>query len=225
MPEQLIARPYTFDQVGGRTVPDDVRPAFELSVGPSMPSSLIEPARAEARASGYAAGWAQGIQEAREQMAADVERSRLRADELDATRAAALQRALTAIDQAATELRSRAVPAIERLEDTVVAMAMEIAEALVGHELQVGTRLGLDALARTLTLAPEDGPIIVHLSPADYAAVGGSQDYAALTTTRAITLAASPELANGDALARCGATQIDARIAPAIVRVKEALGR
>ena len=43
--------------------------------------------------------------------------------------------------------------------------------------------------------------------------------------TRSVTLIADPSLQPGDAIARCGATEIDARIVAGIARVREVLGQ
>jgi flagellar assembly protein FliH len=225
LPEQVLARPYAFEQVRDRPATQEFRPAFELSAGTGMPDSLLEPARAEARASGYAAGWAEGIQDARAHMANDVLRSQQHAAALDTERAAGLACALRALDAAAAALEARVVPSVEGLEDTVVAMAMQIAEALVGHELIANERLGLDALARVLKLAPHDEPVTVELSPNDFAAVVGSSELLAAQTHRPVTVIASPAVRDGDAVARCGATRIDGQLAPALERVRKVLGQ
>jgi flagellar assembly protein FliH len=222
---ELIARPYDFAQVGELGEPREFRPAFELRAASGVPEALVESAREEARASGYAAGWAQGMQDARAQMAADVETSRRQAAALDAQRRADRDRAVAALATAADALETRSVPTLEQLEDVVVTMAVRIAETLVGHELAVATRPGLSALARVLALVPADEDVSVQLAPADVAELAGSEEFTELVGARAVTLVAAPGLRPGDAVARSGATEIDARIAPALERVKEFLQR
>lgn len=221
MTDQLLARPYAFEQVRERL--PQVERTFEWKSGAGVPETLLESARDEARAAGYAAGWAQGLQQAREEMASHVERSAAQAAALDAERSAALASAVNAVAAAAERLEQQAVPSVARLEETVVAMAIEIAEMIVGHDLATNPRTGLDALKRVLQLTPQDEAVVVELSSADHAAVIGSAEFEEWAGLRPITVRPSAELLDGDAIARCGATEIDARVGPALVRVKEFL--
>jgi flagellar assembly protein FliH len=224
LPEQLAARPYTFDQVGAPPTTEVFVPAFELAVGSNLPDSLLAAARSEARAAGYASGWSQGVREAREQLAAEIEQAGRRSAEQQRERAVELARAIATLDEAAAQLRARTVPAVEQVEDVVIAIAVELAEALLGRELQAAPRRGLDALARALKLLPDEGPLVVELSAADEAVVARTSAFAELAAIRPVTLVASPQLVDGDAIVTCGPTRIDARVAPAVARVKEALG-
>jgi flagellar assembly protein FliH len=77
-------------------------------------------------------------------------------------------------------------------------------------------------VARALSLAPSDEDVRVTLHPADLAALG-AEGTTRTEGGRAITFAADDTLAPGDALARSGATSIDARLGAALERVREVL--
>jgi flagellar assembly protein FliH len=185
---------------------------------------LLDLARAEATASGYSAGWAQGVREAREQMAADVAASKERTRRFDAERDEAMQKALHALDRAAADLEVRAIPSAEQCEDVLLSFAGELAEALLQRELR-GEGAGPDALARVLALAPINEPITVRLSPADHAAVTNDATSPHLNSQREIALEIDPLLQPGDAVAICGATVIDGRLREGLARVRAVLAR
>jgi flagellar assembly protein FliH len=218
-----LARPYAYDPVRQSSAPAEWLPAFEVDAG--LPAPVLESARSQAQAAGYATGWAQGVREAKAQMAADAESARLRAEQTEAQRVAAITRGLGALDRAVTELERRALPTVEQIEDTVVEMAVAIAEAVLGHELRRrNDRVVIQAMARILALAPANEDVTIRLSPQDHAALQAAEVVAGFGSNRTISLIAAPELSPGDAVAICGATEIDGRIQPALQRLRELLG-
>lgn len=200
------------------------QPVFEATGPAAVPAALLDLARAEATAAGYSAGWAQGVREAREQMAADVAAAQERTRRFDAERDEAMQKALHALDRAAADLEVRAIPSAEQCEDVLLAFAGELAEALLQRELRNDTA-GPDALARVLALAPVNEPITVRLSPADHAAVTSDATSPHLNSQREIALEIDPQLQPGDAVAICAATVIDGRLREGLARVRAVLAR
>jgi len=195
---------------------------FEIAPRAGVPDELLAPARAAAQAAGYAAGWASGIRAARLVADAEAHVAAAERDRASATQRAALAQAITAIDRAAGALEQRAVPAAEQIEQLILSSAFAIAETLVGRTLADEQLRSNAAVARALSLAPVDEDVLVTLHPADLAALGA----AGTTRTdagRAISFAADDTLAPGDALARSGATSIDARLGAALDRVREVL--
>lgn len=108
--------------------------------------------------------------------------------------------------------------------------ALELAEALLGHELRSTELAATSAMTRVLALAPVDEPISVSLNPADHAVLTGSGGGELLAgmpgaAAREITFCADPALASGDAVARCGASNIDARLSEGLRRLREYVSR
>jgi flagellar assembly protein FliH len=223
------ARPYNY-----QSFQEPVRPAapptgewlHPFEVGAGVPDRLVESARDDARAAGYAMGWAQGARDAHARMMAEAAHLRARTDELEERRVADVSRGLRALEQAANDLEQRSVPAIEHLEETVIEMAVAIAQAVLGHELRRrNDRVIIQAMARILALVPSNEPVTLRLAPEDHATLAVHEVIATLSPTRQITIVAAPELAPGDVVATCAATEIDARVAPALERIREVLSR
>ncbi len=200
---------------------------FEVAPTAGVPDDLVAEARRAAQAAGYAAGWASGIQAARVVADAEAQTARAENERLAAERRARLQQAFVALDHAAGVLEERAVPAAEQIEDLVISSALAIVEELVGQVLRDDAARSHAALTRALALAPVDEPLTVRVSPADHAALAGDDGAKPVlpATTRSITLVADAALAPGDAVATCGATEIDARLSAGLARVREALRR
>jgi flagellar assembly protein FliH len=189
------------------------------------PTELSERVRAQARATGYAEGWGEGHRAAQLAAQAVAQQHAASARVAELARAAALQRALGAVAGAVAAMESRVAPDIAALEDAVLRAACQIAEALLGRELAVAAEPGRDALRRALSLVPPDGPVIVQLNPADLAALtgGDAAECEHAYEGRQVLLRANPALAPGDAIADCGPTTVDARLATAAERVRQAL--
>ncbi|MFI5911203.1 FliH/SctL family protein [Dactylosporangium sp. NPDC051541] len=185
-----------------------------------IPPELLERWKGEAEATGYAAGWAQGVREAREAAAADAARAAREAAELAEAHRQVVERALHAIGAAAMSLEGRAVAAAHDIEEQILATAFAIAEAVLTRELRTAAEPGRDALARALALAPSASPVTVRLNPADRLTIGQTE---LVIGGRTVTLVDDPGLGPGDAVALCDATTVDARLGPALDRVREVL--
>lgn len=197
---------------------------FDLNFrGALVPESLVEHARATAQAQGYAAGWAEGKRQATAQARAEAARVEAAAAAATAELTGRLEQAISAVGTAARGLEQRAVRTCAEAEELILAAAVALTEALVGHELAVTRTPGEDAIRRALALAPAGRPVLVRLNPADHAVVaaGGAQRE---IDGRAVTLLADPALRPGDAVAECDATTIDARVDAALARVRDLLG-
>lgn len=197
---------------------------FQVGGAAGIPEALLAPARAAAQAAGYLAGWSHGVQDAQQRAAAEQEDRAAALRLADEQRAALFQRAIAAVDQAADQLDERATPGAAEVEGLIIATALQIAEALVGHSLRNDDQRAEAALARVLDLAPHTEPVVVRLSPADHALLTECDELPG-ARDRSITLVADPALSPGDAVATSGATEIDARIAAGLQRVREVLGR
>ena len=198
---------------------------FELSTSAGIPAELLIGARDAARSVGYAAGWSSGIQEARRSAEAEAEAARAERQQADSAHAARLRQAMGAIDRAAAALETRLLPTAEEFEELILSAALAIAEELVGHVLRDDEARSRGVLAHALSLVPEREDVQIRLHPADHAVLVADAAEAVQAATRSVTLIADPSLQPGDAIARCGATEIDARILAGIARVREVLGQ
>jgi flagellar assembly protein FliH len=184
---------------------------------------VLAEARATALAQGYAAGWAEGKRQAADAARAAAEQAAVDAARAVVERTAALDRAVAAVAAAATALERQVAPAVTAAEEAVLRAALTLTETLLGHELAASRSPGEDALRRALALAPAGRPVTVRLHPDDLAALTGCGPADRDVDGRAVTLLADPRLQPGDAVAECDATTVDARLGPALDRVREVL--
>jgi flagellar assembly protein FliH len=177
-----------------------------------------------ARTAGYAEGWAQGQRAARvaAQAAQDQMTAARRAEE--AEREATARQAMGALVRAADGLAARTVPAVEAIEDQILRTALELAEALLGHELSSGVGRDMNAVRRALAAAPADGALTVRVHPDDYRTLTEGLLDVGNFDGRTVTLVADAALRPGDAMAEAGTTTVDATLAGALVRVRQVLG-
>ena len=187
---------------------------FEVTRPAGPADEVLAPARAAAEAAGYAAGWAKGVQAGRAVVDAEHEGARRTTE----ARAAELVQALAAVQNAAQGLEHRAAPTVEDVEQLLLTTAFDLAEAIVGARLRDDADRGLDALHRVLAQAPAGGPVRVHLHPSDLQIVRTAD------LPEGVELVADPMQRPGDAVAHCGATEIDGRIGSALERVRARLG-
>ncbi|MER7002608.1 FliH/SctL family protein [Dactylosporangium sp. NPDC000555] len=184
------------------------------------PPGLVARWRAEAEATGYAAGWAQGVREAREAAVAAAAHAATEAARVAETHRLSVERALQAIGGAADALEGRAVTAARDIEDEIVSTALAIAEAVLARELRTAAEPGREALTRALALAPSSSPVTVRLNPADRLTIGRTE---LVMDGRTVSIVDDPSLRPGDAVALSGATTVDARLGPALDRIREVL--
>ncbi len=109
------------------------------------------------------------------------------------------------------------------VQATAAHMAVEIAEALVGHHLQVADCAALDAVTRALADVPRGSDITVRLNPDDSDLAPGSLED--LTAGCAVELVADPAVEPGGAVVTIGDRTVDAQLGAALSRVREVLSR
>ncbi len=181
-------------------------------------AALAEDARVAARAQGYAAGWAEGRRTFLAQVAAaEREHAARRAAEEDRARVehrAATMALATAVDEAQTEVRRTR----DLLAARAVDLALQIAEAVLGRELELAADPGADALRRAVELLPVDVPVTVRLHPADRAQLD-----AGVLGNRSVRLVDDSALGRGDAVVETEEQVVDATIGAALARVREVL--
>jgi flagellar assembly protein FliH len=191
---------------------------------PAETAEVAERTLEQARAAGYAEGWAQGQRETAVVVEEAATRARISEQAHDQRRAAALAQAVNALGRAVTELEGQLMPTFTELQEVLLAHAFELAEAIVGRSLDDPQRRTADALRRVMAAAPESGPLVVSLSPEDYQTLVGADgandfDYEG----RRVSLRPNASLRPGDATADTGMASVDATIASAVARAREAL--
>lgn len=174
------------------------------------------------QASGYAAGWTQGVAAAAEEERRVVAALRAQAAaEREALRAE-VTRALDALARAADDLRSRTTPQLDAVADAVAIAVVDLAEVVIGREIEDDGMRGLTALRRALDAAPGHADITVRLNPDDLAALGdlhGVEGVRGLAEGQ-VTVLPDPRLAPGDAFAEFPGGLVDARTDTALLRIR-----
>lgn len=191
---------------------------------PVTENEAVQKAKEQARVAGYAEGWAQGQREAAVAAEEAAARAKLAEQAHDQRRTAALAQAVNALGRAVTELENQLMPTFAELQEVLLAHAFELAEAIVGRSLDDPQRRTADALRRAMAAAPESGTLLVSLSPDDYQTLVGADGAADFDHEgRHVSLRPDATLRPGDATAETGLATVDATIASAVARAREAL--
>ncbi|MHA7263895.1 FliH/SctL family protein [Arthrobacter sp. TMN-37] len=192
--------------------------AFSPLAYPSLRDPERERLEAESRVRGHAAGYAAGLREAARDAAVAAEKAE--EEHLAAARdaAARVEAALGVLRSAASALTRASVPVLDSVEDTLLAAALELAEAVIGYELADGENSTRSIVARALEAPLPFAVHTVRLHPADLGRLR-----AAGACPPEVQLAAEPALAPGDAVAEYADGFLDARISAAVARVRAAL--
>jgi flagellar assembly protein FliH len=196
----------------------------DLRRGVPADSAPVERAKQQARTTGYAEGWAEGKRDSAAASEAAAARAVAAEEAYEQRRTTALASAVNALGRAVTGLEDQLMPTFTELQEVVLASAWDLAEAIIGRNLRDDSDRGADALRRAMTAAPEHGDVTVSLHPDDYrslAGEGSGQDFD--FGGRRIVLRPDPGLRPGDAIAETGTATVDATIAAAVSRAREAL--
>jgi flagellar assembly protein FliH len=194
-------------------------PSLELVVAQAAALAEDE-ARTAGWEAGYQAGSAAALRSA-EQVLAVEQQARGERELADRRRwQEQVAASLATLAAAAVALEQRETLVVDEIERQAAALAVDLAEALVGHHLLLGGCAARDAIARALRLAPDDAVATVRLHPDDAAALAGDVGLAA---GRPLTVVADSTVEPGGCVVDCGARRIDAQTGPALRRLHEAL--
>lgn len=184
----------------------------------------LEETREEARAAGFAQGHNEGLdaglRDGRAQAEEEAER-RVAAVMAEAEAQVSMLREVVETTMASlTAGFEHQVAAIsEEVSSSTVDLALEIAEAVLGHHVAASADPGAAAIARCLELTPSMGELNAHLNPDDLMMLGEVPGL----DGRTLNLTPDPTLARGDAIVTVNDATIDARLSESLRRVAEAL--
>ncbi len=129
----------------------------------------------------------------------------------------------TALRHAAAVLGSQLDELAEHMSRTVVDLALEVAAAIVDHEISASASPGRDALVRAVAVAPDRVELIARLHPEDAALLQDANALDGIAPGRSITVVADPSVDRGGCLLDAGGSRIDAGVTTAFARVRAAL--
>lgn len=189
--------------------------AFSPLSFPALPGQAKSDERDAIR--GHAAGYAAGRKQAEAELAGLRERLESEAAEASEAARARIGSALEALARAASDFRSRQAPVLQSVDASIASAAIELAEAIVGHELSTAGGSARAALDRASVEAVPAGSI-VRLNPEDIAVIvaeGGAQP--------GLELVADYSLERGDAVVDLQHGSLDARVSASLQRARAAL--
>jgi flagellar assembly protein FliH len=136
------------------------------------------------------------------------------------TRHEALQRAGESLRQAASAIEAGRANAVAVVEEDAATLAVELARALVDHELSLSDDDVTAAVRRALRLTAPGEDLVIRLHPDDVIDEAELQPF---VTDCRITVVADRSIEPGGCVVDAGPCRIDAQIAPALARVRWAL--
>jgi flagellar assembly protein FliH len=211
-PAARIWRDLAEDRVTALGPPVLAGGAGEVIGPPSTGEPSVEEQLAAARAEGYAEGYQAAWSEAAEQGRAEL--------------AEALRQLAEAVEVAASQVAVAHAEALAVAEADVVNLALDLAEAVLDRELALQRAPVVDALRRSLRLAPETGPVAVRLHPEDLARLQEADGLHALGPVlgeRSVEVVPDDQVAPGGCVLEAGPCRIDAQIPAALARARAAL--
>jgi flagellar assembly protein FliH len=171
------------------------------------------PAFEEARRRGYEQGYTEGLEQGRID-AAEVSRCALE------ERRAEFEQITAMLHTLIERLEQAFAQSLHEIEHRLVAAAFQLTEALLQRELELAASPGRDGIARALALTSARAPVVARLNPDDARVL----EETGIDLDRDLAVVPDPALGRGDCVLEVEATEIDARLATALGRVRETLG-
>jgi flagellar assembly protein FliH len=131
---------------------------------------------------------------------------------------ASTERGLAALDAAVKALDAVTVPVVTQAQDVLAHSSLDLAEAVIGHELTQGEMSARAALARVMAHPILPGVHTVRMNPTDLAVLAEAD-----IASTGLNIVPDESLAPGDATADFEDGHLDARIHTALNRAKVAL--
>ncbi|GAA4674418.1 FliH/SctL family protein [Frondihabitans cladoniiphilus] len=173
----------------------------------------------DANARGYAAGYAAGLRAAAAETAALRASLQAERDAAVSHAAARTQLAVSVLSAAAASLDARQIALRTETQETLVATALTLAEAILGYEVRENPGSSVvAALTRALTVVDPADVVAVRLNPTDLSVLDADT-----SDQLGVTLVADASLQRGDAVADLRDGFIDAALGTALDRARTAL--
>lgn len=203
----------------------------ETNVTPFRPAALTVPTgertvdeRGErARAAGYAAGWVAGARAAAESASEQARRLAEQAAAGQARRDADLAAALATLGRAAAAASATTAPVLDEARGSLHVAALDLAAAVLQHELSSTPGSAVALLGRALALPVDVGVHTVRLNPADLTSVHQALDAGEAQLPDGVRLVADPRIDRGGAVSEYPDGYLDARVSTALERARTAL--
>lgn len=172
----------------------------------------LNPAEAAeyARQAAFEKGYNDGLEQARQEVMTAMEESNHR-----------VRRTIASLREAIDMFDQREATALIDVEDAIIQAALEIAKAVVQHDLASVNDPGAEALARSLNLAPARVDVVAHLHPEDAATLNVES---VPTGNRNLVIVADPTIEPGGCLLEAGNTSIDGQFSAIFNNIQAALG-
>ncbi len=123
---------------------------------------------------------------------------------------------MNALESATAQLRAQELPVLESVDGAIARAALELAEAIIGHELADGEGSARTAVRRATESSPAAATRI-RFNPRDIALMAPHQ------FAQGLVLVADDTIEPGGALVEVDNGSIDARVTTALARAKAAL--
>ncbi|BDZ45096.1 FliH/SctL family protein [Naasia aerilata] len=189
---------------------------FALYTYPVLQDEQLSAVAERARVAGHASGFAAGRREAAEILARELAGQRAEHERMLERERSALRAATAALSSAAARLEAATAPVLASADQSLLAGAVELAEALLGCELRDEPASALARVRATLAVAGEPGSIRgIRVHPRD-AALLEQEDLP-------VPVLADAALLPGDVVVLLQHGILDARIAGAVQRARQAL--
>jgi flagellar assembly protein FliH len=193
-------------------------PAFARLTFPSL--GVAEPSEDldRARIRGHAAGYAAGLRTAAAESAA-LELSMIaEREQRDVETRTAVSSALSALRFATEQVAAIARPLLAEADSALAAAAIDLAEAIIGRELDDTESSAKTAVRRAMSVVAVDDVLGVRLHPDDLAVISADS-----AETPGLQLIADASLNRGDAVLEVPDGSVDARISTALARARAVL--
>ncbi len=153
----------------------------------------------------------EGRREAEAELAAEIEAYRRATEQV--------QRSASAFANALDQIEHVDLGTLDDLQKQVLALALHLAEEIVGAELRACDDLVLAAVTRALSLTPDRGTVVLRVHPDDLAVVLESVE-AMGHRAGDVQIVADHGVSIGGCTATCGPLQVDAQLPAAFERVR-----